>query len=633
MASQKETINQMEGWGNDIQKTEGEYFYSKGFMRSGDGLVSGVSFVKVFGTSNFASMGNVTRFTRGRGRALTGDSAGDYMFACDDSSYIYQSLSGVGTFEIIYQVKNSAFLGKGMMTDPKKRLLMVGEQYLSMHDSSVANYTTGTVAMTNGSAAVVGTGTTFAAGDVGKVFRITGENTFYLISAFTDATHITLATTYSGSTMSGLNYKIYRGWYDQWKDFGSVVSSTHMPMDIYEDTVLIGRANNIVSLNTLTDTVTTDASPAFTMPTGFDIYAIKTNTTGVMLAYNFQGRGVLVLWDNSSDRSIAPWLWLEDTIIGLAKYGAGWVVTTTKGVYYTNGYTIETLNDKFLLSTSIALGGGTCENFVVVGDDIFFGLNAGVINKRRVGVYKMNLKTKLVEFYGDGNGNMYTGSVRALIYSPEFNRLYSSAGADISRLTFDEVTTNVNSYITHKIGQGENMKVAEAIKLPISVAQMNYELDALTFSISAKINNLKRQLYRPSQVKTNIAAGSTFDVDETVYPLAEVGDEIEFYDGNNKGAIRHITGITGSGTSTATYTLSSALSNSIVAGDNFAVSSFRLIEKKTFTGVSSIPQDLYFNIRNRYKGKKFMVKFVIDGATIPLELRPFDFIYDDQGVI
>ena len=80
-----------------------------------------------------------------------------------------------------------------------------------MRDMSQADYTTGTITVTNGSAAVVGSGTSWTARMVGKHLKINddaGDGMWYAISSFTDATNITLENTYAGSSASAQSYAI-----------------------------------------------------------------------------------------------------------------------------------------------------------------------------------------------------------------------------------------------------------------------------------------------------------------------------------------------------------------------------------------------------------------------------------------
>lgn len=69
-------------------------------------------------------------------------------------------------------------------------------------------YNTGTVSMTQGSAAVLGIGTTFTAGMVGKHISINAVD--YTILSYTDATHITLTENFKEATNS-YAYNIFRG--------------------------------------------------------------------------------------------------------------------------------------------------------------------------------------------------------------------------------------------------------------------------------------------------------------------------------------------------------------------------------------------------------------------------------------
>lgn len=80
-----------------------------------------------------------------------------------------------------------------------------------MRDMSVDDYTTGTIAVTGASTAVVGSGTTFTALMIGRSVKINdanGDGMWYKISAHTSATSITLDQPYEGTTASGLSFAI-----------------------------------------------------------------------------------------------------------------------------------------------------------------------------------------------------------------------------------------------------------------------------------------------------------------------------------------------------------------------------------------------------------------------------------------
>ena len=72
------------------------------------------------------------------------------------------------------------------------------------------DYTAGTVTVTTGTGAVVGSGTTFTAAMVGRGFKAAGHTKWYRVATFTDTTHITIendlddvASTYDGGSISG----------------------------------------------------------------------------------------------------------------------------------------------------------------------------------------------------------------------------------------------------------------------------------------------------------------------------------------------------------------------------------------------------------------------------------------------
>ena len=68
---------------------------------------------------------------------------------------------------------------------------------------------TGTIAVTNGSAAIVGTGSNFTSWSVGDKIQCPDTN-WYTIATITDATHLTISVTYPGSNASGQAYDMQR---------------------------------------------------------------------------------------------------------------------------------------------------------------------------------------------------------------------------------------------------------------------------------------------------------------------------------------------------------------------------------------------------------------------------------------
>jgi len=75
-------------------------------------------------------------------------------------------------------------------------------------DLSVDVYNTGTVTVTNGSATVTGSGTTFTAAMVGRYFQTTNDGYWYRIASFTSTTVVTLENVFEGTSAAGAAYSI-----------------------------------------------------------------------------------------------------------------------------------------------------------------------------------------------------------------------------------------------------------------------------------------------------------------------------------------------------------------------------------------------------------------------------------------
>lgn len=80
-----------------------------------------------------------------------------------------------------------------------------------MRDMSAADYTTGTITLTNDSTTVTGAGTTFTEAMVGRWIRINdpdGDGFWYQIEDFTSTTVVVLARKYQGETLAGASFTI-----------------------------------------------------------------------------------------------------------------------------------------------------------------------------------------------------------------------------------------------------------------------------------------------------------------------------------------------------------------------------------------------------------------------------------------
>src|SRR3990167_1189098 len=99
----------------------------------------------------------------------------------------------------------------GIWPTPQAVYTITFDYHLRDRNLTVADYTTGTVTVTEDSATVTGSSTTFTANMVGRWFQVTtntADSYWYRITSYTSATVITLESVYEGASGSSLSYKI-----------------------------------------------------------------------------------------------------------------------------------------------------------------------------------------------------------------------------------------------------------------------------------------------------------------------------------------------------------------------------------------------------------------------------------------
>lgn len=178
--------------------------------------------------------------------------------------------------ETITQVTSLRAVVKRLANDLLARICGLAEwPFLWTVDwfQTVAEYATGTLAVTTGSATITGSGTTFTAAMVGRNIRISGDTAYYTIKTFTSTTVLVLDQLYEGSTDTDATYSIYKDEYLLRAD-----------VDLEKR---IRQAENGVALFSLSATEFDEAfpSPQGTGLPSLDVYtgrAVKTYSTGTV---------------------------------------------------------------------------------------------------------------------------------------------------------------------------------------------------------------------------------------------------------------------------------------------------------------------------------------------------------------
>jgi len=101
---------------------------------------------------------------------------------------------------------------------------------------TVIDKSAGTVAIPNGGTTVTGTGTAFAAGDVGKFIQINGANDWYKVTAFTSSTSITIEAPYTQTTATAAGYLLRQMFYSLSSSADSIldIRNWNTPLKIYQ---------------------------------------------------------------------------------------------------------------------------------------------------------------------------------------------------------------------------------------------------------------------------------------------------------------------------------------------------------------------------------------------------------------
>jgi len=427
---------------------------------------------------------------------------------------------------------------------------------------------------------------------------------------------------------------------DLWKDF-TLATTDFRQMDTYEDWVAIGNKNQLALLNVTDDSFNPNG---LNLPSGFNIRCVKSGANGILIGANFNNRGVLILWQPNYIRSIAPWIWRNRTIQSVIPTDSGWIVITQGEIFFTNGYSVQPLVDKFpdnIGNTLTIINSVLPQGADIQGDKLIFWGQGAQFNRQKAGLYILNISSGLFEFVPVSNGVTFSVNGGAVFFDNN-NFTHLAYTTPTPNKKFIGVLTNFNPsqalLISEQLGASGNEKVAEGVKLSYGISSHQTLTPNLTFDVSVKVCNARRNIFGWGVTNATSLSPNLLQVDGTLSAgssinKAQTGDEVTILEGINAGQVRHIINIANQGTNTETWTLDSALPNDTEGSIHFNLSPFKLAEKFSLTNISEL-KELYFNVQNRIKGKKFLVKVLLENmpAGLMLELKDGQFIYDELAL-
>jgi hypothetical protein len=425
--------------------------------------------------------------------------------------------------------------------------------------------------------------------------------------------------------------KLDGSWADSWKT--GLTSYAH-PADTYEDMIIFGNKTSVAII----DSGDVMNLTAFTVPSSMTVECLKSGKNGILIGANLGSRGVLMLWNTQTDRSIAPWIWTNGTIQSIQRTDEGWIVVTQKEILLTTGYSTRKLFP--ILDDPLGYSNYTvARNGVAVINNKALILNqANGYGRLRCGLYVFDLGTTLFEFVPVSTQNTASVIPQA-IYAAKTTTQEVFVGYRDSFLSKNYIGNFVVSggtmahYYTEILADSAEEKTSEAVILNMGLGTILSNVQTLSATIAVKLYNFRRPLWGVNATNAQIAGHpEQLRVNGTNASLTrpQLGDEITILEGVNAGYSRHVSAIANPGTATETWTLDTALPNETETSVHVLVQPLVLIERKTITSAAQLP-DLYFNAANKCGGKKFLVKVVIEGATAQLELHRSDLLAQSAG--
>ena len=649
MSIKRQRVNQFGGF--SAGSAAGEYFQSQGMKKSQFGArlgwatyddnayPSGAANSSVLSTLGLITWLQAGKFNLGGG----GGNIISSMFGMDTNGKIFHNSSvftGSGWTDYLYQSNDLITAGNnGMVVDQKNRLLYAGWRYIGCYDPATENYTTGTVQVTNGSAAIVGTGTTFTSGMVGKAFRVAGSNVRYKVATYTDATHITLTDTYGETGGSGKLYTIFSAWTDQKWDLGASQEYAK-PMIQWQDSILVAYANKIAKINTLSDSI--DLAALTIATGGWVIKDISSIPNGIVIGANGLNGGMISLWDGRTDAYKTDPIYIDEKINSVKRYGSNCLVVTDKAVYVTNGYSMDMFKRDFLnnetnateITSAIAYPQGAA---VLDNKLVFMGGKTGQ-TREDYGVYMLDLDTKLLEFACPVSKEVWSLGCGAIARDPSTSNIHLGMQTTnaVYRIAYLNSSPMSGFWISPILGDGSGMKTGDTIVIPYNIPEVDSSSSTLpSYTIDVKIFNFRRRLFSYAQQKSDGADTTKITINGTVaaYADAQVGDEVTILSGANAGDVRHIKTITGKGTSTEVWTVDVAFSNNLLTNDAIQLTPFKRVGTVTVSQKDDTINSV-FDCKLKPTGQKFLIKVLIKDVvyTKGIELQELEFYYNERGI-
>lgn len=670
MSQESATIEGLLGFGNDRVGADGEHYRSVNMEMGRTGMAANrrltqVSYRNDYFDNSLQRPDKIIDIVSGFGSDVldvgSTNSNKPFVFAVDAAGRIWGSKDGVSDWRLmLYPEKEDAGVdfdpfnteSASLQTDAKGYLLVQtarrfdrwkGDSTASTTNSSVTNGDTDqTLELNSGSGDPTGSIIVFPDAAGNSFDPATTDMYFYKVESASntsgDTWDVTLSAPLDVASKSDQYCKVltdyitgYGGFQISNRTGSGWGGGNNIPMANYEDVTMIGRGNKLDTYNAVSDSY---ASPALTFPDSMVIENILIANEGILIVGNYDGRGLVAIWDNSAQNWLVPWIRYEDEIISATELGGQGLIRTERSFYLTDGYSSELVKTDFLEQDIWPDTSAALQNMLSLNDGVMMGLESnGYKAKAKSGLYQYNSSSKLFNYLRHPDGGVKDARIDALNRDYHSDTIFTAfadgSGQGLYKLQ-KNTAPDYASMTTADLGGGAVVKYAEELHLDIGVYDAAYTAGDIGFTLVCKVADSDRQMYKQSAIKTNMSQNDEIVVDETVQPEAQIGDEVEILNGSNAGQTRNITNIANGGTDTATYTLDRDLDNLGSQGDEISITPFQLVGKQTYSGEKEVPY-IFFDIDQDIEARRFKVKIELIDAQQPLEIRPSYFIYDTHS--
>jgi hypothetical protein len=360
------------------------------------------------------------------------------------------------------------------------------------------------------------------------------------------------------------------------------------------------------------------------LPAKHQALAMDTNNEKILVSADFNGQGVLLLWDGSSN----GWnniLNVDKPITALVSYKHGWIYVSSGTVYFTDGYQTQRI---YSLNTDNKGSNNSIEpvghNALVLYEDmLYIATQDDDLNFNQRGVYALDLNNPnngftLIRIDDEGRLNAYPFSLA--LTSDSFS----------GRRTLEVSSTGTVSRVRHGTTGGtyydKSMIIGIVLPEPIKITGIGLNLSRFIKTYS---NDSTTQKTRQVQVSIgdgkrgliSIAQGTLPTTTSSVITTStwrnnEVGDQIYIRDNDRYfGERTFITAISGND-----FTLSPALSGTYDGTVNFRIIRVKKLDKLTVSDDELSEEVMFYNPNTGILSNKIYVEIVLFGQSNALLL-------------